>query len=39
MIRSLAGLVFANAAFFVAGAGLVRVLGFRLRAHVGVAAG
>ena len=37
MIRSLAGLLFANAAFLVAGAGLVRFLGFRLRAHVGVA--
>ena len=37
MIRSLAGLLFANAAFLVAGAGLVRFLGFRLRASVGVA--
>ncbi len=37
MIRSLAGLLFANAAFLVAGAGLVRFLGFRLRASVGIA--
>jgi hypothetical protein len=37
VIRSLAGLLFANAAFLVAGAGLVRFLGFRLRASVGVA--
>ena len=37
MIRSLAGLVFANAVFFAAGAGLVRFLGFRLRSHPGVA--
>ncbi len=37
MIRSLAGLLFANLAFLVAGAGLVRFLGFRVRAHIGVA--
>jgi hypothetical protein len=37
VIRSLAGLLFANAAFLVAGAGLVRFLGFRLRRSVGVA--
>jgi hypothetical protein len=37
VIRSLAGLLLANAAFLAAGAGLVRFLGFRLRAHVGVA--
>jgi len=37
VIRSLAGLVFANAAFFVAGAGLVRLLGWRIRSHPGVA--
>jgi hypothetical protein len=37
VIRSLAGLLFANAAFFVAGAGLVRFLGFRLRQSVGIA--
>lgn len=37
MIRALAGLVFANALFFAAGAGLVRLLGWRLRSHLGVA--
>jgi hypothetical protein len=37
VIRSLAGLVFANAAFLVAGAGLVRLLGWRVRSHPGVA--
>jgi hypothetical protein len=37
VIRALAGLLFANAAFFVAGAGLVRLLGWRVRSHVGVA--
>jgi hypothetical protein len=37
VIRSLAGLVFANAIFLAAGAGLVRFLGWRLRSHPGVA--
>jgi hypothetical protein len=37
VIRALAGLVFANALFFAAGAGLVRLLGWRLRSHPGVA--
>ena len=37
MIRSLAGLLLANAVFFAAGAGLVRLLGWRLRSHPGVA--
>jgi hypothetical protein len=37
VIRSLAGLAFANAAFFAAGAGLVRVFGWRLRSHPGLA--
>jgi hypothetical protein len=37
VIRSLAGLVFANAAFFAAGAGLVRLFGWRLRSHPGLA--
>lgn len=37
MIRALAGIVFANAIFFGAGAGLVRFLGWRLRSHPGVA--
>ncbi len=37
MIRSLAGLLFANAAFFAAGAGLVRLAGWRLRSNPGLA--
>ncbi len=37
MIRSLAGLLFANAAFFAAGAGLIRFFGWRLRTHPGLA--
>ena len=37
MIRSLAGLAFANAAFFAAGAGIVRLFGWRLRTHPGLA--
>lgn len=37
MIRSVVGLLFANACLLVAGLGLVRFLGFRLRTHVGVA--
>ena len=37
MIRALAGLAFANAAFLVAGAGLVRLFGWRVRSHPGVA--
>jgi hypothetical protein len=37
VIRSLAGLLFANAAFFAAGAGLVRFFGWRLRSHPGLA--
>ena len=37
MIRSLFGLLVANAAFFAAGAGLVRLLGWRLRTHPGLA--
>jgi hypothetical protein len=37
VIRSLAGLAFANAAFFAAGAGLVRLFGWRLRSHPGLA--
>ncbi len=37
MIRSLAGLAFANAAFFAAGAGLVRFFGWRMRSHPGLA--
>ncbi|MGH3009072.1 MAG: hypothetical protein ACRDLM_06645 [Gaiellaceae bacterium] len=37
MIRSLAGLVLANACFFAAGLGIVRLLGWRLRRHLGIA--
>ena len=37
MIRSLFGLLVANAAFFAAGAGLVRLFGWRLRTHPGLA--
>lgn len=37
MIRSLAGLAIANAAFFAAGAGIVRLFGWRLRSHPGLA--
>jgi hypothetical protein len=37
MIRSLAGLVLANACFLAAGLGIVRLLGWRLRTHLGVA--
>jgi hypothetical protein len=37
VIRSLAGLAFANAAFFAAGAGVVRLLGWRVRSHPGLA--
>jgi hypothetical protein len=37
VIRSLAGLLVANAAFFMAGAGLVRLFGWRLRTHAGLA--
>ena len=37
MIRSLAGLAFANAAFLIAGAGVVRLLGYRVRSHPGTA--
>jgi len=37
VIRSLFGLLVANAAFFAAGAGLVRLLGWRLRTHPGLA--
>jgi hypothetical protein len=37
VIRSLAGLLFANAAFLAAGAGLVRFFGWRLRSHPGLA--
>jgi len=37
VIRSVAGLLFANAAFFAAGAGLVRLAGWRLRSHPGLA--
>ncbi|HST14083.1 MAG TPA: hypothetical protein VLJ44_04415 [Gaiellaceae bacterium] len=37
MIRALAGLAFANAAFLVAGAGLVRLFGWRVRSHPGLA--
>jgi len=37
VIRSLAGLLFANAAFFAAGAGVVRLFGWRLRSHPGLA--
>jgi hypothetical protein len=37
MIRSLFGLLFANAAFFAAGAGLIRLFGWRLRTHPGLA--
>jgi hypothetical protein len=37
VIRSLAGLLVANAAFFAAGAGLVRLFGWRLRTHPGLA--
>jgi hypothetical protein len=37
MIRSLAGLVFVNACFLAAGLGVVRLLGWRLRRHLGVA--
>ena len=37
MIRSLFGLLLANAAFFAAGAGLVRLFGWRLRTHPGLA--
>jgi len=37
VIRSLFGLLAANAAFFAAGAGLVRLFGWRLRTHPGLA--
>jgi hypothetical protein len=37
VIRSLAGLAVANAAFFAAGAGIVRLFGWRLRSHPGLA--
>jgi hypothetical protein len=37
VIRSLFGLLVANAAFFAAGAGLVRLFGWRLRTHPGLA--
>jgi hypothetical protein len=37
VIRSVAGLLFANAAYFAAGAGLVRLAGWRLRSHPGIA--
>jgi hypothetical protein len=37
VIRSLAGLLFANVCFFAAGAGLVRLFGWRLRSHPGLA--
>jgi len=37
VIRSLLGLFVANAAFFAAGAGLVRLFGWRLRTHPGLA--
>jgi hypothetical protein len=37
VIRSVAGVVLANALFFAAGAGIVRFLGYRLRAHLGTA--
>ena len=37
MIRSLVGLVLANACFLAAGLGIVRLFGWRLRRHVGLA--
>jgi hypothetical protein len=37
VIRSLVGLLVANAAFLAAGAGLVRLAGWRLRSHPGLA--
>lgn len=37
MIRSLVGVALANACFLVAGLGIVRLLGWRLRRHVGIA--
>jgi hypothetical protein len=37
VIRSLAGLLFANACFLAAGLGVVRLLGWRLRRHLGTA--
>jgi len=37
VIRALAGLAFANLAFFAAGAGLLRFFGWRLRSHPGIA--
>jgi hypothetical protein len=37
VIRSLAGLVLANACFLAAGAGVLRLLGWRLRTHLGMA--
>ena len=37
VIRSVVGLLAANAAFFAAGAGLVRLFGWRLRTHPGLA--
>jgi hypothetical protein len=37
VIRSLAGLLIANACYFAAGAGVVRLFGFRLRSYLGVA--
>jgi hypothetical protein len=37
MIRSLAGLVLANACFLAAGLGIVRLFGWRLRRHLGIA--
>jgi hypothetical protein len=37
LTRSILGVVLANALFFAAGAGLVRLLGYRLRAHLGTA--